>query len=173
MAEDHKTMFEELNEILQNSSEEEKKIIQLALQAIRQNRKDGSSYISSFLGLMGELIDECTYQYITPTTPFMLNPLGMVHGGITATIADTTMGTLVNKILPDRQVCVTSEIKVNYISPGVGEKLISQAKLLHRGRNLCYCECKVTNEKGKLIIATSGSFFISEKSSLARQNYFV
>jgi uncharacterized protein (TIGR00369 family) len=163
MNEAQQAILKEMEEILQGSSEAEQQILSTTLKAIRQKRHDPGSYLSCFLGVEESFIDEKTYQIVVPVTPFMLNPLGIVHGGITASIADTAMGMLVTHKLPDHQDSVTTEMKLNYISPGIGKKLICQAVLLHMGRKLSVCECKITNEKGRLIATASGSFYIIDK----------
>lgn len=151
---------QELEDILTNGTDEEKEVVALTLAALRRKRERGSAYISGFLGLEGTFIAEDTYQFIVPITPFMLNSMNMVHGGITATLADCTMGSLINKSLPTGTGVVTTEMKVNYIAPGKGKELISTAKLLSLGKHLCVAECKIENDEGRLIAVATGSFFI-------------
>lgn len=154
------TLPNHLNKIVHEGTDEEKEVLKLAVQAIYQKRERQSAYLSGFMGLKGEFVDQETYQFKVPITAFMMNRVHMVHGGITATLADSTMGSLINQRLPDGQGCVTSEMKVNYISPGRGTTLISQAKIVHMGKQLCVAECRITNEKGKLIVMATGTFFV-------------
>lgn len=152
-----------LSEILEDGSLEEKQIINSALKAIERKRNRKSSYMSGFLNFTSEFIDEDTFQLNIPITPFMLNSLGIVHGGVTATIIDTTMGTVIRKkFLPKGHTVVTTEMKINYIKPGKGNKLISKAIILHKGRTQCVTECKVYNEEGTLVAAATGTFIIVE-----------
>lgn len=151
---------QELEQILTNGTDEEKEILALTLAALKRRKEKGSAYINEFLGLEGSFQAEDTYQLVVPITPFMMNSLNIVHGGITATLADCTMGTLIKKSLPSGNDVVTAELKVNYIAPGKGKKLISTAKLLSRGKHLCVAECKIENEAGRLIAAATGTFFI-------------
>lgn len=154
---------EELERIFEDGTDEEKEVLALTLAAIKRKRERGSAYISGFLGLEGEFVEEDTYQFIVPITPFMLNSLNIVHGGITATLADCTMGSLINKSLPDDLGVVTSEMKLNYISPGKGDKLISRAKLVHLGNQLCVAECRIETDQGRLVAIATGTFFIIRK----------
>jgi uncharacterized protein (TIGR00369 family) len=149
-----------VSDVLQNGTDDEQQILFLARQAIECMRDQKTAYISGFLGLQGEYLQDRTYRFEVPITPFMYNRLKIVHGGITATIADYTMGALANHV--SGKPCVTSEMKVNYLSPGTGEKLVSTASLLRKGSHMCVCECKIYNDKAELVLAASGTFFYLE-----------
>lgn len=152
---------EEVLQLLHEGTEEEKQILSLAVQAIKQKRERGSAYLSGFLGLQGKFVDEDVYEFRIPITPFMLNKAGMVHGGITASLADSTIGSLIHQRLPESFIgAVTTELKVNYIKPGVGKELISRAKLLHMGSTLAVATCEIRNEREKLIAYTTGTFYL-------------
>ncbi|MBA4543693.1 PaaI family thioesterase [Thermoactinomyces sp. CICC 10521] len=156
-------MADELREVLENGTEEEKEVLALALQAIRQKRERNSAYLSGFLGLSGRFIEEKVYEFRVPITPFMLNRRGIVHGGIAATLADSTMGSCINRLLPEGSGAVTAELKINYLKPGTGKMLISRAELLHLGRTLAVLNCEITNEKGKRICYATATFYLLPK----------
>lgn len=156
-------MIDEIMEIMEQGSDEERQIMQLAVQAIRQRRERNSAFLSGFLGLKGTFLDEKTYQFIIPVTPFMHNPLGVVHGGILATLIDSTMGSMINRSLPPDRYAVTTELKVNYIRPGKGEKLRSEATILHRGQTLVVCQGSVFDERDKLLAHATGTFMVLKR----------
>lgn len=153
-------LLKELTSVAENGTEEERKILQLALQAIEQKRERGSHYMSGFLGLKGAFTEDGGYQFKVPITPFMRNRSGVVFGGITASIADSTMGSLINRSLPDGQAAVTLEMKVNYVAPGDGALLVSTAHLLHKGTKTCVAAVDIVNDQGKTILTGMGTFFI-------------
>ncbi|MBD1370947.1 PaaI family thioesterase [Hazenella sp. IB182357] len=159
---------DELLQVIAEGSDEEKEVLALAIQAIKQKRDRNSAFLSGFMGLKGEFVDEDTYEFQIPITSYLLNRAGIVHGGMTATLADSTMGSLINKKLPEGYVALTSEMKINYLKPGVGEKLISRAKILQLGSSLAVATCEVTNEKGKLICFASGTFFVFARKKNGR-----
>jgi uncharacterized protein (TIGR00369 family) len=150
----------EVNKVLAEGTAEEKEMLRLAMQAIKQKRERKSAYLSGMLGLSGEFIDDHTYQFRVPITPFMINRSGVVHGGITASLADSTMGSLINKRLPEGYYAVTSEMKVNYLRVGIGTELIAQAKLIHKGQTLVVAQCEITNERGHKIAFASATFYV-------------
>ena len=53
------------------------------------------------------------------TTPaeFHYNPLGMVHGGLAATLLDSAMGCAVHTCLEVGDIYTTLELKLNYLKP--------------------------------------------------------
>ncbi|MFD2370775.1 PaaI family thioesterase [Brevibacillus sp. GCM10020057] len=153
-------MIEELKGILEEGSEEEQQILALALQAIRQRRERGSSFLSGFLGLKGEFVDERTYRFEIPLTVFMHNSGGAAHGGILATLVDSVMGSLINRSLPPEQYAVTTELKMNYLRPGKGERLRAEATFLHRGQTLVVMEGSVYDERDKRIAHGTGTFIV-------------
>jgi uncharacterized protein (TIGR00369 family) len=153
-------LWDELKQVAMTGSEEERALLRLTLQAIRQKRERGSAYLSGFLGLAGEFVEEGAYQFRVPITPFMLNRGGNVHGGIIASLADSTIGSLINKSLPSGKRAVTAEMKVNYLRPGRGKELVSRARLIHRGQRLAVGECEIFDDRGKRIALSTATFYI-------------
>ncbi|SFI98221.1 PaaI family thioesterase [Thermoflavimicrobium dichotomicum] len=153
-------LIHKLQQVLEQGSDEEKELVRLTLQAIQQRRERQSAYLSGFMGLAGRFVDEDTYEFRVPITSFMMNRAGIVHGGITASLADSTMGSLVNKRLPEGYDAVTSELKINYLKPGVGKELISRARLIHKGSTLVVSQCEITNDRGQKIAFATGTFYI-------------
>jgi uncharacterized protein (TIGR00369 family) len=131
------------------------------LQNVRSTNK--MTLINGLLDMKGDMTDDETYVMTLPIRPLIGNSLNMVHGGITATLLDTAMGTLVTKRLPENQAAVTSEIKLNYIAPGVGRELTCIAKLVHKGNKICVTDGKIFNDEGTLVATGSGSFFVIQK----------
>lgn len=153
-------MIEEINNIWEQGSDEERKILELAVSAIRQRRERNSAFLSGFLGLEGEFVDENTYRFEIPLTVFMHNAGGAVHGGILATLIDSAMGSLVNRSLPPEKYAVTTELKVNYLRPGRGERLRAEASFLHRGQTLVVLEGSVYDERNKRLAHGTGTFIV-------------
>ncbi|WP_134685966.1 PaaI family thioesterase [Brevibacillus migulae] len=156
-------MREELLEICETGNAEEQEILRLAMQAIKQKRERNSAFLSGFMGLTGQFLDERTYQFIVPITPFMHNPLGVVHGGILATLIDSTMGSLVNRSLPENQFGVTTELKVNYLRSSREGTLRSEATILHRGQTLIVLQGSVFDERDRLLAHGTATFMILHK----------
>jgi uncharacterized protein (TIGR00369 family) len=66
---------------------------------------------------------------------------GFVHGGVLSYAADNAL-TYVGATVLDALV-VTSEFKINYVRPGLGDYILARATLVHAGRNQAVCRCDV------------------------------
>ena len=80
------------------------------------------------------------------------NPIGVVHGGLAATLLDSAMGCAVHSTLPAGEGYTTLEIKVNYIRPMVAEtgRVRCEAKVIHVGARTASAKGRVVDESGKL-----------------------
>jgi len=59
--------------------------------------------------------------------------LGMVHGGVIATLADMALAFTGGPVMGDG--AVTQEFKINYLRPGVGDALLARGEVVASGRN--------------------------------------
>jgi uncharacterized protein (TIGR00369 family) len=80
------------------------------------------------------------------------NPIGVVHGGLAATLLDSAMGCAVHSRLPAGASYTTLEIKVNYIRPMMAEtgRVRCEANVIHIGGRTATAEGRVVDENGKL-----------------------
>ena len=109
--------------------------------------------ISRFIGMVFDEVELGRIVVSLETRPDFTNPLGVVHGGICATLLDTVMGCAVHTTLPAGVAYTTLELKVNYVRaarPG-GQTLIGTGTVIHGGRRVATAEGRVVDEQGKLI----------------------
>jgi uncharacterized protein (TIGR00369 family) len=83
---------------------------------------------------------------------YHFNPIGSVHGGVTATILDSAMACAIHSKLPQGTAYTTLEIKVNYIRPIIIEtgRLTCVGEVIHMGRRMATAEGKLYDAAGKL-----------------------
>ncbi|MFE1244634.1 PaaI family thioesterase [Fictibacillus sp. NPDC058756] len=151
---------DELNRFIDESSDQEKVAMKIFLNSLKAKRENTNlTHIASLLQLKTTLIDEKTLEMEMPNSPLLDNSIGIVHGGLTATLLDTALGTLASHVPGNKKGAVTVELKVDFLTPGIGEKFICRAEVVHNGRQLVRMEGKVRNEKGNLIASATGTFF--------------
>ena len=75
--------------------------------------------------------------------PHHLQHQGIVHGGVTATLADISLAFAGGSVF---QHAVTGDLQLNYVSPGKGSKLIAVAKVVHHKTRSAWCEAKIYND---------------------------
>jgi uncharacterized protein (TIGR00369 family) len=148
------------NEVLQNAEEEDQHVLELVLRGLKSKQyHEKGTYIGALLHAEGEFNDN-QFTLKIPNTPIIQNDLNIVHGGITATLLDSAMGGLVHHLLPPDKAAVTSEIKINYVAPGVGKKLTCTSNTIHKGNKTVVTEGRVFRDDGTLIAHSTASFFI-------------
>jgi uncharacterized protein (TIGR00369 family) len=84
-------------------------------------------------------IGRCELQL--PVRPDILQQNGFVHGGVVSYAADNAL-TYAGGTALDGAV-VTSEFKINYLRPAVGERLVARAEAVHSGKSQAVCRCDV------------------------------
>lgn len=93
----------------------------------------------AFLATIGARIAElepgrCALEM--PTRPDLCQQHGFVHAGATTTLADTAAGYAAFSLMPAGSAVLTTEFKVNLLSPARGEKLVARAEVIKPGRTL-------------------------------------
>lgn len=94
----------------------------------------------------GRVVFECT------PSEFHYNPIGVVHGGLAATLCDSALGGVVMSVLPAGVAYTTVELHVNYVRPMTIETGVvrCEATIIHAGRRMATAEARVTDAQGKL-----------------------
>ena len=85
-----------------------------------------------------------------PLAPEFINSQGVLHGGITATIADEAAWHAIDNHFGKPTICTTTELKVNYLRPIFGEKLTARAYLVRAGKTLCVSRVDIFDDSGQL-----------------------
>ncbi len=89
-----------------------------------------------------------------------LNAAGAVHGGMLATLVDTTMGAAVRSTV-DSEAPATSQLTVTYLRPGKPGRLLVEATVSKRGESLTMCEADVTQDGSTLVHALATFALVS------------
>jgi uncharacterized protein (TIGR00369 family) len=80
-----------------------------------------------------------------------LQPFGVVHGGVLATLIDTATFWSAFMRLPEDAGLVNIDLKLNYLNPVSSGLLIAKARCIKAGRTLSYAEAGVEDADGKLL----------------------
>jgi uncharacterized protein (TIGR00369 family) len=84
-------------------------------------------------------------------SPGYLNSNGVLHGGITASMADeAAWHAIENRFGYGVRKSTTTELKVNYLRPIVGKKAIARAYMVRAGKTLCVMRVDIFDEKKNL-----------------------
>ena len=100
-----------------------------------------------------------------PIMHLMMNPLGIMHGGVSAFILDSAMGWSIAEAT-GKQV-VTVQMNVHYLSPGKGKRFRAYARPTHLGKQTSVAEAYLENEEGRRIAQATGTFFYTGEPAIA------
>ena len=89
-----------------------------------------------------------------------LQPYGIVHGGVVATIIDTATFWAAFLRLPEKDGLVNVDLKLNYLQSIVDGRLIAQGKCIRPGRSICYSEASVYDGNDNLIAHGTSTLMI-------------
>jgi uncharacterized protein (TIGR00369 family) len=85
------------------------------------------------------------------------NPMGAVHGGVLADLADAAIGTAHCTTLEEGESFTSIDLRINFFRPLWNEKIRAIAKAVHSGRIITYYTCDVLKSDGKLVATVTSS----------------
>jgi uncharacterized protein (TIGR00369 family) len=80
-----------------------------------------------------------------------LQPFGIVHGGVLATLIDTATFWAGFLRLPEDAGLVNVDLKLNYLKAATRGQLHADGRCLRAGRQISYAEAGVYDEAGELV----------------------
>lgn len=80
-------------------------------------------------------------------------PMGVVHGGATAALAETVASAAANYCVDQSKICVGLDLNINHIRAVSAGFVTAVAKPLHLGKTTQVWEIKIMNEAEQLISA--------------------
>jgi uncharacterized protein (TIGR00369 family) len=87
----------------------------------------------------------------------LANPMGTLHGGVLADIADAAMGIAYAGTLAEGETFTTLELKLNFLRPVWTATLRARGRVVQAGRTVGLVECDVTDEHGRLVARASST----------------
>lgn len=127
-----------------------------------------------FAGTFNVLLDtklvSCDYEKSTVVLamdpkPWMRNPMNILHGGVTASLLDMTMG-LLCRYCSGGHMTPTVKMDVSYLRSGpMDKRLYVRADLTKRGMSVCYANGVMWAEgaEDKPIATSSGAYYVTKR----------
>jgi len=76
---------------------------------------------------------------------------GSVHGGILASLVDIAcIGAVRSTIGPDEAMAGTAELNISYLRPALGAVVVTEGRVLKKGRSLAVIDVDCSDGKGRL-----------------------
>ena len=105
--------------------------------------------------------------FVVEPAEYHYNPIGVVHGGLAATLLDSAMGAAVITTLDEATGCSTATMTVHYTRPINARtvKVLAEGWVVHRGSRLVTTEGRLSDEQGRLLAHGSATLALSERAA--------
>ncbi|OAB34047.1 PaaI family thioesterase [Paenibacillus glacialis] len=120
---------------------------------------------STFWGFLGCELEELSEKRVVVSIdikPHHLNLIGILHGGVHATLIDSAMGLIAMIARPQDNV-VTSNLSINYLAPTERGRVLVTAELIHSSRKMITTQAFARTENGELCAFGTGTFRVINK----------
>jgi uncharacterized protein (TIGR00369 family) len=99
-----------------------------------------------------EELSEGRVVFAAEPAEYHYNPIGMVHGGLAATLLDSALGCAIHSTLPAGTGYTTLQLNINYVRPLSSKTGIvyCEGKVIHTGGRVATAEGRLTDANGKL-----------------------
>ncbi|MGC8201751.1 hotdog fold thioesterase [Aliiroseovarius sp. PTFE2010] len=118
--------------------------------------------------VLGIRVTDFGDDYIAATMPVEKRthqPMGLLHGGASALLAETVGSVAANLAAPPGHICVGQEINANHLR-GVSKGTVTgTARPLHIGRRSQVWNIDITDDSGRLICVSRLTMAVLDRSS--------
>jgi acyl-CoA thioesterase len=126
---------------------------------VSQMMKD--DLFSQWLGISVIEISEGYSKIQMTVRPEMMNGLGIVHGGVAFSLADSCFAFACNN---RNNLSVALDTSINFTKPvHIGDVLIAETKELHNGRSTGLYHITITNQENMVVALFKGTCFRTNK----------
>lgn len=97
-----------------------------------------------------------------------LQPYGMVHGGVFASVIDAAAFWSVYFGVDDPEAGLTTvDLKLNYLAPAVSGKLLAGGRQIKIGRTLAYAEARIVDQSETVLAHGTSTLIVLPGKALA------
>jgi uncharacterized protein (TIGR00369 family) len=104
--------------------------------------------IAELLDFEITLVEEGRVVFAITPEEWMYNPIGSVHGGVAATLLDSSLGCAVHTVLPAGTRYTTIDLQVRYVRAMTADtgRVLADSRVVHAGRKLATAEGRLYAE---------------------------
>ena len=133
---------------------------ELAIEVVNQMMKD--DLFSQWLGIGIIEIKEGYSKIKMTVRSEMINGLGIVHGGIAFSLADSSFAFACNN---RNNLSVALDTSINFLKPvHIGDELFAEAKEIHNGKSTGLYQVTITNQRNHIVALFKGTCFRTNKN---------
>jgi uncharacterized protein (TIGR00369 family) len=107
-------------------------------------------------------VDDGRALFAVEPGPQHYNPIGVVHGGLAATLIDSATGCAVHTTLPPGATFTTLDLQARYVRAITADtgRVLCEGTVVHRGRTVATAQATVTEAGGRLLAHGTASLLI-------------
>lgn len=124
-----------------------------------RSRVNGSAF-ARWTGLRVAAIDDGSSEVCLDLEPHHLNPGGIVHGGIIASLLDAAIGIALRTKLGMDRTHVTVNLSINYLRPASAGTVIARGTAVRSGERTGYGEAELLDDQGRLLARGNATFLV-------------
>jgi uncharacterized protein (TIGR00369 family) len=120
--------------------------------------------IAKLMGLSIQEVGEGRVVFTCAPDESLYNPIGMVHGGLVCTLADTVIGCAVHSLLEAGVAYTSIDLTVNYLRPVLtdGKALRATGVVAKSGRRVAFANTEIVDGASKIVATASSSVLIMD-----------
>ncbi len=103
-----------------------------------------------------------------PLRPELMNGAGVLHGGVTATMADVAVGLALQRHFGGVTPITTVELKVNYMRPVAHGKIVARSHLMRVGSRVMVGRVDLFDGRRNLVGAALATYIRVEAATRSR-----
>jgi uncharacterized protein (TIGR00369 family) len=105
--------------------------------------------IMQTLGASLALVEKGRVRILLPYAKHICQQHGFLHAGVLSTLVDSACGYAGLTMMPDGSEVLTTEFKINLLSPAKGERFIAEGRVIKSGRTLTVAQGEITAIDGE------------------------
>jgi len=115
----------------------------------------------NWIGMRLERVEPGEVEVALDVEPHHLNLVGLLHGGMIATLAGTATGLAYRTVLQPATRHVTTHLSVTFLSPGRAGRVTARGRVLKTGGRFGYAEADVVGRDDELLARATATFTVS------------
>ena len=125
-----------------------------------RERMAGSRF-HSWMGMRLERLDPGSSELSLRVAEDHVNLMGVLHGGVIASLADTATGIALLSVLDPGWSHLTTSLQLTFLAPAkLGEAITAHGRVVKHGRRFGYAEADVLGPQGVLIARAAATFIV-------------
>ena len=128
-------------------------------------RRISTAPFSNWMGIEMTAVEHGRCELQLGLEPHHLNPGGIAHGGIAASLLDSAIGLALRTTLPEGATHATLQLQVTYLRPIPAGTITARGTAVHAGKRIEYGEGELLDAEGRMAARGTATFMVLRDGS--------